>query len=87
MATHTIDLKCGTIKLNRFTAVELGEKMTFVNVRGMWNKPCFRVEGKRNWQRLRQHYGDSLMLVIGPDDQVIDIDLTGFRRMLSDSIN
>jgi len=84
MATYTTDLKCGTRKLHRFTTEELGEQMTFVNVRGMWNRPLWRVEGKQQWRRLRQRYGNSLMLVISPDDQVIDIDLTGFRRTLSD---
>jgi hypothetical protein len=76
---YMTDLNCGTRKLHRFTVPTLGEMMTFVNVRGMWNKPLWRVEGKQNWQLLRKRYGTPPALVLGPNDEVIAVDLRGFR--------
>ena len=87
MHQYRHDDKSGTRKLCRFACVELGVMMTFSDVRGMWHKPLWRVEGKQNWLRARLCYGDSPMLVLGPNDELIVVDLKGFRRKLSDWSN
>jgi len=67
-------------QLCRFACVELGVMMVFVNLRGMWHEPLWRIEGEQNWLRAWLHYGDSSpMLVLGPNDKLIVIDLKGYR--------
>jgi hypothetical protein len=81
------DLASGAQELCRFKAASPDhESMFFVNTRGMRNKPLWRVEGKRNWQRLKRYHNELQIVVLGPDGQQIDIDLRGFRRKPSDEV-
>jgi|SRR5450755_4217648 hypothetical protein len=75
----------GTGTLCRFKASGLpgGDEAVFVNVSSMPHVPLWRIEGRENWQRFKQHCHKSETVLHFTDGTKLAIDLREYSPTLS----